>query len=135
MMAPAARRRLNTPASIGTIDFKRLNDPAVVFKPARREDLIQTMSKCRCSSLTFGSYGGNIVLEKHRYTMKKTTRPLLQSLSIQGSCLFQSRGIGFKHSSQSRAFQVHLVNACKISLSQNQVSDIVSARTQGKIQP
>lgn len=33
MIAPALRSRLTTPASSGTTDPKRLNDPAVVFMP------------------------------------------------------------------------------------------------------
>lgn len=33
MIAPAARSFLTTPASSGTIDLSKLNDPAVVFMP------------------------------------------------------------------------------------------------------
>ena len=33
MIAPAFRRRLTTPASSGTTELRRLNEPAVVFKP------------------------------------------------------------------------------------------------------
>ena len=35
IIAPALLRRLTTPASSGTMDPKRLNDPAVVFIPMR----------------------------------------------------------------------------------------------------
>ena len=34
MIAPAFRRRLTTPASSGTIDLSRANEPAVVFIPS-----------------------------------------------------------------------------------------------------
>jgi len=35
-MAPAARRRFTTPASSGTTEPRRLNDPAVVFMPENK---------------------------------------------------------------------------------------------------
>ena len=39
IIAPAARKRVTTPASAGTIDPRRLKDPAVVFKPGNKKKI------------------------------------------------------------------------------------------------
>ena len=39
IIAPAARKRFTTPASAGTIDLRRLKDPAVVFKPGEKKKM------------------------------------------------------------------------------------------------
>lgn len=75
MMAPAARRRLMTPASSGTTDLSSEKEPAVVFMPGiPYQRMLEIKQEPRVR--TFGCDRSNVVLDKNRDTVKCATGTL-----------------------------------------------------------
>lgn len=81
IMAPASRSLLTTLASSGTMDFRRENDPAVVFKPSSQMQPSYTTSMS--VYLTFRGHSGNIILEQDWDSMQQGPWSFCGSLCIK----------------------------------------------------